>query len=227
MRKWVEYQLKTQVRNTDWENRYHLVDNLVDKLGPVFTRIIEGVENGSLPAEFENVFLREDHIKRTAASTGGEVSEEEYRSWQQEYAELMSRHGHWYVNDFGLDTELIYSTIAEQFKLKPETVKIRLQIERPGYLFIVHIDRHRYRVWNMDEEVRYEKVREQHSHNIYITFLQDQQLGQMFGMGFETLCWRAGDTYTWEHQSVPHYTANAGYWPTYILVTTGEPLETE
>jgi hypothetical protein len=211
----------------DWENRYLLIDNLEVKLGPEFARLIEGVENGSLPAEYENVFLREDHIRRTAASTGGEVSEEEYRGWQQEYAELMAQHEHGYVNDFGTDTEVIYNTIAERFNLKPETVRIRLQFERPGRMFIVHIDRHRYRVWDMEEEVRYEKVREQHSHNIYITFLQDQQLGQMFGMGYETLRWRAGDTYTWEHQSIPHYTANAGYWTNYILVTTGEPVDVD
>lgn len=224
MKKWVEYQLATQIRNSDWDNRYQLAGNLQQDLAPAFARIIEGVETKKLTAEFENVFLREDHIKRTAASTGGEVSENEYRSWQNEYWELMSKHGHWYVNDFGADRDLIYNTIAEKFKLKPDTVKIRLQIEKPGHYFIVHIDRHRYRVWNMDQEVRYEKVKEQHSHNIYITFLQDQQLGQMFGMGYGTLRWQAGDTYTWEHQSVPHYTANVGYWTNYILVTTGEPI---
>jgi hypothetical protein len=227
MRQWVEYQMGRgkQVRNFDWDNLYHKVENFNDTLSEAFGRIIANFENGTNVGIYENVFLREDHIKRTAASTGGEVSENEYRSWQNEYHELMSRHGHWYVNNFGADTELIYNTIATRLKLKPETVRIRLQVEKPGYLFVVHIDRHRYKVWDMEEEVVYEKVRDQHAHNIYVTFAKDQQLGQFFGMGFGTLRWSAGDTYTWEHQSVPHCTANAGYHNNYVFVTTGEPLD--
>lgn len=224
MRQWVEYQFKTQVRNFDWENRYHKADNLNDVLQPAFDRLVEGFESGKNTGIYENVFIREDHIKRTSGSTGGEVSENTYRSWLNEYHELMARMGHWYVTDFGEDTKLIYNTVAERLKLKPESVRIRLQVEKPGYMFIVHIDRNRYKVWDQEEEIRYEKVREQHTHNIYITFLKDRELGQFFGMGFGTLDWKAGDTYTWEHQSVPHCTANAGYHNNYVLVTTGEPL---
>lgn len=225
MKKWVEYQLQTQVRNFNWEDLYHKATNFSDVLGPAFERIARGYHDKTLVAEFDNVFLREDHIKRTAASTGGEVSENEYRSWQNEYWKLMSGHGHSYINDFGSDMEFIYKTVAERLKLKPETVRIRIQVEEPGQYFVVHIDRHRYKVWDMEEEVRYEKVKEQHSHNIYITFLEDQQLGQMFHFGNESLKWKSGDTYTWEHQSVPHYTANVGYWTNLVMVTTGEPLE--
>lgn len=225
MKKWVEYQLKTQVRNFDWDNLYTKVANFNEDLGPAFQRIINSYKNKELIAEFENVFLREDHIKRTAASTGGDVSENEYRSWQNEYWQLMSGHGHHYINNFGADTPRIIETIANKLNLKPETVKVRLQIEEPGHYFIVHIDRHRYRVWDMEDEVRYEKVKEQHSHNIYVTFLEDQQLGQVFCFGHKNIQWKAGDTFTWEHQSVPHYTSNVGYWTNYVLVTTGEPIE--
>lgn len=224
MRQWVEYQLKTQVRNFDWENRYTKAGNVNQELNSAFAKLVEEFESGKNTGIYENVFIREDHIKRTSGSTGGEVSENTYRSWLNEYHELMARMGHWYVTDFGEDTKLIYKTMAEKFGLKPESVRIRLQVEKPGYMFIVHIDRNRYKVWDQEEEIRYEKVREQHSHNIYITFLKDRELGQFFGMGFDTLHWSAGDTYTWEHQSVPHYTANAGYHNNYVLVTTGEPL---
>lgn len=224
MKKWVDYQLKTQVRNFDWENRVHHISNLNQELKDSFERIKNSVKNKTLFSEFENVFLREDHIQRTAASTGGVISENEYRSYLNEYWELMSKHGHWYVNDFGPDTEILYSTFISKFNLKPETVRIRLQIEKPGSYFVVHIDRHRYKVWNVnDPEVIYEKVKEQHSHNIYICFFDEQELGQMFCFGKKNIQWVSGDVYTWEHQSIPHYTANVGYHDNYILVITGEP----
>jgi hypothetical protein len=223
MKKWVEYQLQTQVRSTDWDNKVWSAGNLNAELHTAFDRIKQGVENKTLVTEFENVFLREDHIKRTAASTGGEVSENEYRSWQNEFWKLLSGHGHNYVNDFGQDTELLYSTVTKKYNLKPDTVKIRVQIEKPGQYFVVHIDRHRYKVWDQEQEMRYEKVKEQHSHNIYIMFFNDQELGQIFCFGKKNIQWAAGDVFTWEHQSVPHYTANVGYHDNYILVITGEP----
>ena len=225
MKKWVEYQLKTQVRNFDWENRFWHRGNLFSELGDVFSRIVKGFEDKTVPSVYENVFLREDHIKRTAASTGTDVSENEYRSWLNEYHQLMAGHGHHYINDFGKDSELLKNTFAKKFNLKPETVRMRVQVEEPGKYFVVHIDRHRYRVWDNEPEVRYDKVKAQHSHNIYVTFLQDQQLGQMFQLGTKTIEWKAGDTFAWEHQSVPHCTANAGYWTNYILVTTGDPID--
>ena len=79
MRKWVEYQLRTQQRNTDWENRLWRFENVADKLGEAFERIKQGYKDKTLSSQFENVFLREDYIARTAASTGGDVSENDFR----------------------------------------------------------------------------------------------------------------------------------------------------
>jgi hypothetical protein len=224
MKKWVEYQLKTQVKNFDWENIVHKTNNLAEKLDPVFNRIQSNFEAGLTRTEFENVFMREDHIRRTAASTGGEVSENQYRSWLNEYFDLMAGQAHHYINDFGDDYDRIQQTYAETFELQLDTVKFRVQVEVPGKYFVVHIDRNRYKVWDQEPEMRYEQVAEQQQHKIFVTFFNDQELGQIFGFGKKTLNWDRGDTVTWEHQSVPHYTANVGYHTNFMLVTTGMPI---
>jgi hypothetical protein len=224
MRRWVEYQFKTQVKNFDWENLVWKVENLAEPLGIAFQDIRDKFTNGKTFTEYENVFMREDHIKRTAASTGGEISENEYRSMLNEYFDLMAGQKHHYITEFEHE-DLIRKTFAEKFNLKPETVKFRVQVEVPGRYFIVHIDRNRYKVWDQEPEMRYEKVAEQQQHKIFVTFLQDQELGQIFGFGKKTINWNCGDTVTWEHQSVPHYTANVGYHNNFMLVTTGMPNE--
>ena len=223
MRKWIEYQLRTQVKNFNWSDLYYKIDNLFEPLAPVFNDIQFRFDNNKVITEYENVFMREDHIKRTSASTGGDVSENEYRSWLNEYFDLMSGQRHHYINDFNGYEDLIKNTFAERFDLQPDTVKFRVQVEVPGKYFIVHIDRNRYKVWDQEPEMRYEKVAEQQQHKIFITFMQDQELGQIFGFGKNTINWQKGDTFTWEHQSVPHYTANVGYHTNFILVTTGMP----
>jgi hypothetical protein len=223
MKKWLEYQLRTQVKNFDWENRVWMVNNVAQPLGEVFDRVQQKFQAGEVTTEYENVFMREDHIQRTAASTGGEISENEYRSYLNEYFDLMAGQRHHYITDFGSDEDIIRNTFADTFDLQPDTVKFRMQVEVPGKYFAVHIDRNRYKVWNQEPEMRYERVVEQQQHRIFVTFMQDQELGQMFGFGKNTINWSRGDTVTWEHQSVPHYTANVGYHNNYMLVTTGMP----
>jgi len=223
MKKWLDYQFKTQVKNFDWENRVWKVNNIAQPLGEVFDRIQQKFQSGAVKTEYENVFLREDHIKRTAASTGGVISENEYRSYLNEYFDLMAGQRHHYITDFDSDEALVRNTLAETFDLKPDTVKFRVQVEVPGRYFAVHIDRNRYKAWDQEPEMRYEHVVEQQQHRIFVTFMADQELGQIFGFGKQTVNWSRGDTYTWEHQSVPHYTANVGYHNNYMLVTTGMP----
>ena len=223
MKKWLEYQFRTQVKNFDWDNRVWWVDNLAERLSPAFDSIRKKFEAGQTFTEYENVFLREDHIQRTAASTGGEVTENEYRSYLNEYHDLMAGQRHHYINEFGEHEDLIRQTFVDTFDLKPDTVKFRVQVEVPGKYFVVHIDRNRYKVWDQEPEMRYERVAEQQQHKIFVTFMADQELGQMFGFGKRTVNWSRGDTVTWEHQSVPHYTANVGYHANFMLVTTGMP----
>lgn len=223
MKKWLDYQFKTQVKNFDWDNLVWKVENLAEPLGDAFQDIRDRFTDGKTFTEYENVFMREDHIKRTAASTGGEISENEYRSYLNEYFDLMSGQKHHYITEFHQHEDLIRKTFADKFNLKPDTVKFRVQVEVPGRYFVVHIDRNRYKVWDQEPEMRYEKVAEQQQHKIFVTFLQDQELGQIFGFGKKTINWNCGDTVTWEHQSVPHYAANVGYHTNFMLVTTGMP----
>lgn len=223
MKKWLEYQFRSQVKNFDWDNRVWFVDNLSQPLSSVFDQIKARFESGKTVTEYENVFMREDHIKRTAASTGGEISENEYRSYLNEYFDLMSGQRHHYITDFAGAEDVIRDTYAKTFDLQPDTVKFRVQVEVPGRYFVVHIDRNRYKAWNPEPEMRYEHVVEQQQHKIFVTFMGDQELGQMFGFGKRTINWSRGDTVTWEHQSVPHYTANVGYHNNYMLVVTGMP----
>lgn len=224
MKKWVDYQLKNQLRHWDWDNRFQKLNNVYPVLGETFNVIINNCEKGIINTKFENVFFDKDYIARTAASTSGDVSENDFRTWLLEYADLMSGHGHSYTTDFGENTKILKQKFSDFYKLKPETVNIRLQVEKPGQYFVVHMDRQRYKKWNLDEEVEYEKVKEQHSHDIFVTFLKDQELGQNFSFGLTSINWKKGDTFTWEHQSIPHYTSNVGYHTNYILVTTGERL---
>lgn len=228
MRRWLEYQFKTQVKNFNWLDRKFnandlKVANLKEELNDSFTDIIENFNSKKTDSECYNVFMREDHIKRTSASTGGEVSENEYRSMLNEYFDLMAGQKHYYITEFLEHEELIRKTFADRFNLKPDTVKFRVQVEVPGRYFIVHIDRNRFKVWDQEPEMRYDKVVEQQQHKIFVTFLQDQELGQVFGFGKSTINWSAGDTVTWEHRNVPHYTANVGYHTNFMLVTTGMP----
>jgi hypothetical protein len=189
MKKWLEYQFRTQVKNFDWDNRVWPVNNLAEPLAPAFDSIPKKFESGQTQTEYENVFMREDHIKRTAASTGGEVSENEYRSYLNEYFDLMSGQRHHYINEFGGHEDLIRNTFASTFDLQPDTVKFRVQVEVPGRYFAVHIDRNRYKAWDQEPEMRYEQVAEQQQHKIFVTFMADQELGQIFGFGKQTLNW--------------------------------------
>lgn len=226
MKQWVDYQLKHQLRNWDWENRVWHKGNLSDDLGDAFERIKAGYRDGTLKSWYENVFLNKDYIARTAASTGGDVSENDFRTWLLEYPKLMVNHGHHYMKEFGEDHDFIYKTVTEKLNLKPETVAIRIQVEEPGEYFVVHMDRHRYRVWNKDDEVViYDKVREQHAQDIFIMFMSDQEMGQMFNFGTMAINWKLGDVFSWEHQSIPHCTANVGYHTSFVMVITGEPKE--
>ena len=56
MKKWVDYQLKNQVKEWDWDYAQHPTANLADKLAPHFAYIEQGFKDETLPAFFENVF---------------------------------------------------------------------------------------------------------------------------------------------------------------------------
>jgi hypothetical protein len=64
MKKWVDYQLKNQVRHWDWDKRVYKLDNISDVLGSAFDSVVSGIDDGSIPTKFENVFFNKDYIAR-------------------------------------------------------------------------------------------------------------------------------------------------------------------
>jgi len=226
MKKWVEYQLKNQVKDWEWDYAQYPVANLADKLAPHIEYIERGFQDGTLTSLFENVFVYPEYIKRTAATTGGEVTEEQFRAWLTEYMDLVSHHGHKYMKSFGDSEQELYNIINEELGLDPASTKIRLQIEEPGHYFMMHLDRHKYQEWSVaeDKDYVYDKMEDFHKHSIYVIFLKDWARGQAFQMGNNFLKWQAGDVFNWNYRNVPHGTSNFGYETNFVLVITGNKI---
>lgn len=226
MKKWVEYQLKNQVREFDWDYAQYPIANLGEQLAPHFEYVINAFNNETLPAFFENVFIRPDYIKRTAATTDGEVSEDQFKAWLAEYFDLVGGHGHKYIRSFGESNDDIYDIVSTELGLDPATTRIRVQVEEPGHYFMMHLDRHKYQEWEVDDPKKYvyDKNTDFHKHSIYIIFFKDWAHGQAFQMGNNFLKWKAGDVYNWNFRNVPHGTSNFGYETNFVMVITGNKI---
>lgn len=227
MKKWVEYQLKNQVKDFEWDYAQHPIANLNKQLAPHAKYIIDGFYNETLPAFFENVFIRPDYIKRTAATTDGEVSEDQFKAWLAEYFDLVSGHGHKYIRSFGEHTDAVYDTISTALGLDPATTRIRVQVEEPGHYFMIHIDRHKYQEWEVDDPKKYvyDKNIDFHKHSIYLIPFQDWASGQVIQMGDNFLKWKGGDVFNWNFRNVPHGTSNFGYDTNFYFVVTGNKIK--
>jgi hypothetical protein len=226
MKKWVEYQLKNQVKDWNWDYAQYPICNLNSELFMYFENIIRDFENETIPAFFENVFTRADYIKRTSATTNGEVSEDQFRAWLAEYIDLVGGQGHKYLREFGNNTADIYAIVSAKLGLDPDSTRIRVQVEEPGHYFMMHLDRHKYQEWSVDdpEKYVYDKNEDFHRHSIYIIFLKDWAQGQAFQMGNNFLKWKAGDVYNWNYRNIPHGTCNFGYDTNFVMVITGNKL---
>jgi hypothetical protein len=226
MKKWLDYQYKNQVKDFDWEYAKTPATNLHNKLAPHFQYIKDSFADETMPARFENVFTRPDYIKRTSATTDGDVSEEQFRAWLSEYFDLVSHHGHKYITDFGNSHSAIYEIVSNELGFDPATTKIRVQIEEPGHYFMMHMDRHKYQEWEVDDPAKYvyDKNLDFHKHSIYLILFNDWQHGQAIQMGNNFLQWKAGDAYNWNYRNVPHGTSNLGYETNFMMVVTGNKI---
>lgn len=229
MKKWVDYQREHQIKDWDWDYAQHPTTNLLEKLSPHFDHVIAGYKNETLPAFFENVFIRPDYIARTAATTGGDVSEEQFKAWLAEYFDLVGGHGHKYIRNFGHSEPAIYDIVSKALGLDPASTRIRVQVEEPGHYFMMHIDRHKYQEWEVDgpKKYIYDKNVDFHKHSIYIIFFQDWTQGQAFQMGDNFLKWRAGDVFNWNYRNIPHGSSNFGYETNFVMVITGNKINKE
>ena len=226
MKKYYEYLLNNQVTDKNWDLAAYPIKNINSALSELFFKIESGLVNNEITATTENVYTDHDYIKRTVATTNNEITEEQYLEWASEFPYLLEHHGHKYVREFGSNEEELKSTIARELGLVPESVAIRLQIEEPGHYFMLHLDRHKYKEWDVEpgKSYEYNSLEEFHKHSIFIVFMKDWAHGQAVQMGDSFLKWRAGDVFTWDYRNIPHGTSNFGYDTNYIFVITGNKL---
>lgn len=81
-------------------------------------------------------------------------------------------------------------------------------LQRPGKIYSVHYDYNRI----LTKTVNTDLSRKLKAKNFkkFIWCLEDQQLGQFFGVGKQCLSWKAGDIFCWPWY-MPHGTANASH----------------
>jgi len=103
--------------------------------------------------------------------------------------------------------------------LELEHINMCLQVQHPGNIVPVHVDRNRTilsKIISDDDRqtLEYSNLKR------YIYFVEDQQLGQFFQIGNTQLSWKAGDLYEFHH-FIPHATANASLHPRSIITIDG------
>jgi hypothetical protein len=119
------------------------------------------------------------------------------------------------TNDAGPTIKAMF----EAFKLTtPSTYTIHIQ--KAGQVFPYHIDFFHRRRWKDCQQDKVIRI---------VVHLNDWQPGQCMGYGNGVHThWQAGDFHTFDHASVPHWTANATYEPRVSLLITGvKTAETE
>lgn len=110
-------------------------------------------------------------------------------------------------------------TLEIKQMLNFKSINMCLQIQQPGNIVTVHVDRNRTILGKIisDEDrqtLDYSNLKR------YIYFVEDQQLGQFFQIGKTQLSWKAGDLYEFYHY-IPHATANASLQSRSILTIDG------
>ena len=160
MKKWFNWQLKNQVQNTSWENNGKPILNLRIEIEWFSKYITDGVLNKTLNNYFDNVFYREDWIKKASDSTEGIVSAEELKEWihDKELSSLMDRQGVEYLINFENNIENKLLDIFEKnLNLKKESIHFRVHLQRPGQMFALHFDRNKYLQFDVQNpEQKYE-----------------------------------------------------------------------
>ena len=215
MKKWLEYQLKNQVVDRDWDKYTRPVVNLNSVLAKTFAQIKANYYADQYHTKFTPYFT--DQFYMTAG--GNEVSAETLSEWINDpaYAELMNRNG---IDSFKLkddEDRLLKILFAEKLNLDPATLVLLVHLQQPGQFLAMHIDR----VWNVDIHSKKDKLSAEPKRIRYLVFFDDWQWGQVCQMGTEFLKWQAGDVFTWKGRDVPHGTANLGYEPRFVLVLHG------
>ena len=215
MKKWFQWQFDNQCKSDDWNKWNTPITNLHDELSWFFNYVKQGVESGQIKSWFENVFHRPDWTKRTAA--GASLDPMELWDWCHEYPKLMNEAGVIKINQFDQEVkDKIVSILAEKLNLTPETVNIYCHNEAPGQVFPMHFDRNKWNKFSLDEDTTYDP-----NYGLFLIFFDEWKHGQAFQQGTAFLNWKAGDVFTWDHESTPHGSCNFGYEDRYTLLVNG------
>lgn len=121
------------------------------------------------------------------------------------------------VNKVNPDKSSVMQRIIDRFAFE-EPRQYTVHIQTTGQCFPWHLDifqnRGDYKDVDKSKLVRIQVM------------LNDWQPGQWLGFGNYTYTgWKAGDFHTFDLDNVPHYTANASYYPRAMLMITGMKTE--
>tara|TARA_A100000164_G_C21878609_1_gene759016 strand:- start:886 stop:1554 length:669 start_codon:yes stop_codon:yes gene_type:complete len=218
MRNWFNWQLKNQVENPDWPTEQLPVANLSESLGWFNAFILDGYQNKTLEYYYENVFYRQDWCDKASSTTDGAVDADTLSSWMHdpELSTLMDNQGVEYILNFPEEvTNKLNKQLSSSLNLIEDSINIRIHIQRPGQFFAIHFDRNKYG--------NYDTSRPAHDlkSHIFLVFLNDQSLGQVFQLGHSQIRWQEGDVFTWEQTDMPHGSANFGLENRYAMILTG------
>jgi hypothetical protein len=220
MKKWFQWQLINQVENNKWPTKVRPVTNLSKNLSWFKDFILEGFKNKTLHYYYDNVFYREDWVKKASASTNGSVLESTLHEWMHdpELQTLMDNQGVEYLVEFPTDIEeRLTLTLADNLNLVKDSINVRVHVQRPGQFFALHFDRNKYGQFTLgDPQDSYET-----ESKIYLVFLNNQELGQVFQIGRDQITWTEGDVFTWPQVNMPHGSSNFGFENRYAILLTG------
>ena len=109
--------------------------------------------------------------------------------------------------------------IPIQLKFGIDKTQVYLNVQSPGNVWGIHIDKYRTHMTRGHHDFTDTKTKDIFSG---VVFCSDWQIGQVFMSGYETITkWKKGDTFTFPWY-IPHGSANAGKHDRYLLQFVGE-----
>lgn len=220
MKKWFKWQLENQVQHSVWPTVVEPVNNLSKSLNWFKDCISDGFKNKTLHYYYDNVFYRDDWVKKASTSTNGAVDEATLHAWMhdEETQTLMDNQGVEYIVEFPAGVnERLMQTLSDELDLVKDSINVRVHVQRPGQFFALHFDRNKYGQFDpTNPQDSYET-----KSKIYLVFLNNQELGQVFQIGHAQVTWLEGDVFTWEQVNMPHGSSNFGFENRYAMLLTG------
>ena len=226
MKKWYEYQLKHIAESTT--TNYAPCGNVLTYFRKDFQKIIKyyekAVDNDSPELIVGSKLVGgTDYADLIMKKYNDQLITENIHEWcsDPEFRMLLDQPS----IDF-LDLKPLFpdfcQALCENLGADISYSRLRLQVQRPGYISPLHIDA---RKSLKDNDGVLFKAEQTPDHNRWIIFMEDWKPGQIFLMGNDFIKWNEGDVMSWQTRDVPHALANIGYWNRYILLLYAGKLE--